>query len=145
MNAPDTLTSLHEHLDEIVRQFYTSLGVLQRDAPPVAVDKEVLLSATSCMSDMDVPQSSKMLAGAVVESIRRFNDLVDALPATEGLSKLSPDWNEAGDLERFKELESENSKAASELRELTEGTETWLNDIQSTLRQVSEDHLKQQH
>lgn len=43
----DRLTQLQECLDKLTTMFYTSVGVIQRDAPLVQVDANIPVSAWS--------------------------------------------------------------------------------------------------
>jgi hypothetical protein len=77
----ELLTQLQDQLDSISRKFFETVGVLQRDAPPITTSDEPLV-ATLPNNSIDVQSTVKRMTEELMTQFKATEDLLQLLPAT---------------------------------------------------------------
>ena len=77
----ELLTQLQDQLDTISRKFFETVGVLQRDAPPVPTSGEALVAAPPANS-MDVEATVKRMTQELMDQFKFTDELIQMLPDT---------------------------------------------------------------
>lgn len=78
MIAPDSLTDVQNHLDNLNQMFFTCIGVIQRDAPPYmqTVDAEQQKINDAFNTQL------KDMASQVAVVAKQINKYIDSLPGS---------------------------------------------------------------
>lgn len=77
----ELLTQLQDQLDTISRKFFETVGVLQRDAPPVSTSGEPIVAPPPANS-LDVQSTVKRMTEELMEQFKATEELLLLLPAT---------------------------------------------------------------
>lgn len=77
----ELLTQLQDQLDSISRKFFETVGVLQRDAPPVSTSGEPIVAPAPANS-LDVQSTVKRMTGELMDQFKATEQLLQLLPDT---------------------------------------------------------------
>jgi hypothetical protein len=77
----ELLTQLQDQLDSISRKFFETVGVLQRDAPPVSTSGEPIVAPPPANS-LDVQSTVKRMTEELMEQFKATEQLLQLLPDT---------------------------------------------------------------
>lgn len=75
----ELLTQLQDQLDTISRKFFETVGVLQRDAPPVSTSGEPVVAPPPANS-LDVQSTVKRMTEELMEQFKATEELLLLLP-----------------------------------------------------------------
>eukprot|EP01112_Ceratiomyxa_fruticulosa_P003175 TRINITY_DN1354_c0_g1_i2.p1 TRINITY_DN1354_c0_g1~~TRINITY_DN1354_c0_g1_i2.p1 ORF type:complete len:139 (-),score=33.75 TRINITY_DN1354_c0_g1_i2:223-639(-) len=125
----DRLTQLQEHVDRLAELMGISLGVLQRDAPPIPLG-EPLTPERALQRDAFVQQARNM-ASEIMKVSKSIEILIDQLP---GITHTLPQQ-----LDMMNNLEEENQKQGKKLEDYINYSENWLENIREALKTITED------
>ncbi len=117
----DRVTQLQEELDSLTQLLYTSIGVLQRDAPPLELTSDV---PTLPAEQLD---SVSSMVEAVVTSCRRIDEYIERLPAHD----------EPID-EKLQAAELDNRASMEELASAADEAKAWLSQLRSGVERLSD-------
>jgi hypothetical protein len=105
--SSDRLTQIQDQLDSISTMFYTCVGVLQRDSPPITIDIRMAEKYGGTHSpevtQEDMKRSQVMIqdmATQLIEKVKAINDLIESLPGA--------DASEAEQLNILESLDNQN-------------------------------------
>eukprot|EP00824_Muranothrix_gubernata_P012254 TRINITY_DN26110_c0_g1_i1.p1 TRINITY_DN26110_c0_g1~~TRINITY_DN26110_c0_g1_i1.p1 ORF type:complete len:153 (-),score=31.00 TRINITY_DN26110_c0_g1_i1:30-488(-) len=141
----DIVTQVQEEADKLATLLFTSIGVLQRDAPPASVNGEPCCQAneasTAAAADANEPHEpqpdtetiAKDMAATIVRTAKGIDTLIENLP---GVGHSSSDQ-----LRRLTDLDKENREYAEHLRAAVQRAEVLLAKVQEGLRIIAEDHV----
>ncbi|KAK3248333.1 hypothetical protein CYMTET_42200 [Cymbomonas tetramitiformis] len=110
----DIVTQIQEEVNSLASLFWNYTGILQRDAPPIAVGDEEIPS-----KEGDMKEQADQMATAIVGTAKTVDKLIDGLPhinasADQQISTLARLQEENDALGR--ELAAEMQKTDEELR-----------------------------
>jgi hypothetical protein len=131
MIAPDSLTDVQNHLDNLNQMFFTCLGVIQRDSPPYT---QTIDAEQQKVQDAFNAQLKDMTSQVAVVA-KQINKYIDSLPGTlfEALTLNIKGVTSTEDEQysTLAKLDEESTQVASELRAKvkTGGTVLKLNYI----------------
>ncbi|KAJ3389712.1 Mediator of RNA polymerase II transcription subunit 21 [Lobulomyces angularis] len=131
----DRVTQLQDCIDKLAEILFTSLGVLQRDAPLLQINKDVPITAWTSEQVLKNKQDSAKLAKDsakdIVETVKVIEFLIDKLPGI--------DETEQQQLDRLKELEEENLNCGLEMSAEIESAELLLSEVRNTINELISD------
>lgn len=81
----ELLTQLQDQIDSISRKFFETVGVLQRDAPPVSTSGEPVITTTSAaqqQATIDVQSTVKRMTEELLAQFKATDELLQLLPDT---------------------------------------------------------------
>mmetsp|Transcript_52776 Transcript_52776/g.132762 ORF Transcript_52776/g.132762 Transcript_52776/m.132762 type:complete len:160 (-) Transcript_52776:16-495(-) len=143
----DNISQLQEVLDQQCKEFYTSVGVLQRDAPPalhlshasptssVATGLSAQITASNAEAVRNFEEQARELARGIVRGAKTMDQLIDSLPGA--------DQSMDDQLHLLDELEQENCVLGTRLNVTVCETETLLGEVRKALQGVYEDALRE--
>ncbi|KAI8928877.1 hypothetical protein BC831DRAFT_446234 [Entophlyctis helioformis] len=135
----DRLTQLQECVDKMSEMFYTSVGVLQRDAPLVATNQELPVTSWTAEQVQANWTGNQELARTVAKDIVETAKVIDFLIAQlPGIAT-----TEEEQVRLLQELEEENRIAGEEMERTVAEADVMLAKVQSALRSAASDF--QQH
>ncbi|VVA28392.1 PREDICTED: mediator [Prunus dulcis] len=126
----DAISQLQEKVNTIATIAFTTIGTLQRDAPPVRISPNYPESGSgpapaaapnpnptptptpTADSDADFAKQPKLMSAELVKAAKQFDALVAALPLSEG--------GEEAQLKRIAQLEAENDAVGQQLEKQLE-------------------------
>ncbi|KAJ3227817.1 hypothetical protein HK099_000071 [Clydaea vesicula] len=139
----DRVTQLQDCIDKLAEILFTSLGVLQRDAPLLQINKDVPITAWTSEQIAQVSLLGKKIkinkhaelakdsAKDIVETVKVIEFLIDKLPGI--------DETEQQQLDRLKELEEENLNCGLEMSAEIESAELLLSEVRNTINELISD------
>eukprot|EP00741_Cyanophora_paradoxa_P009620 tig00001542_g9318.t1 len=140
----DVLTALQDQLDQFAMIMFTSIGVLQRDAPPAALGNEPCPFLPEgapapqqpppppTLDKQAVEKMAKEFAVDLVRASKRIDSLIDALPATSGKD---------AQLATLSALQREDEEVSKKVTQAVRGAEELLTGVKDSLRSISDDLL----
>lgn len=84
----ELLTQLQDQLDTVSRKFYECVGVLQRDAPPVAVSGEQVVAKVPA-AGFNLQETVQRMAVEIREQVQVTEQLIQLLP--DGMGGMKQD------------------------------------------------------
>ena len=128
--STEVLTQLQDQLHVVSQMFFDFVGILQRDAPPKALDQE----AVNSTSNLDVEEAAQLMSQQLIEQFQ----------VTEGLIKCIPvdNTSEEQQYERIRALQTEHQQACKDLAEAVENAEQLLEQLQHMYAALIEHKLQ---
>ncbi|KAJ6828249.1 mediator of RNA polymerase II transcription subunit 21 [Iris pallida] len=129
----DIISQLQEQVNEIAFITLNTFGTLQRDAPAVRLSPNYPEPAANPSEEtINTSEQAKTMSKALVQSAKRFDALVAALPPLGG---------EEAQLKRIQELQAENEAVGQELQNQLEAAEQELKLVQELFNQAADNCL----
>ncbi|KAI8811626.1 hypothetical protein BJ742DRAFT_796631 [Cladochytrium replicatum] len=136
----DRVTQLQDCLDRLSELFYTSVGVLQRDAPLKQISPDIPVSAWTDdqirQNEENLKKFSKEVAGDIVQTSKVIDFLLDKLPGIK--------YTEDEQIERLQALELENRAVGEQVEKALEFAESLLADVRASIRLITEEQFEYQ-
>jgi mediator of RNA polymerase II transcription subunit 21 len=139
----DRLTELQSYIDDLARLFYTSIGAIQRDAPPAnlgllpKVEKKPKDGAPAASPSEPKPELTeeqlKELATHIVQTSKTIEQYIESMPGIEDTEQIQ--------YEKFDELQRKNEELARQLKEKIKLVEGRLLLVREALKEMAEDQL----
>lgn len=140
----DAISQLQEKVNTIATIAFTTIGMLQRDAPPVRISPNYPESGSgpapapnpnptptaTADSDADFAKQPKLMSAELVKAAKQFDALVAALPLSEG--------GEEAQLKRIAQLEAENDAVGQQLEKQLEAAERELQEVRELFGQAAD-------
>ncbi|PQQ00136.1 mediator of RNA polymerase II transcription subunit 21-like [Prunus yedoensis var. nudiflora] len=140
----DAISQLQEKVNTIATIAFTTIGTLQRDAPPVRISPNYPESGSgpapapnpnpnptpTADSDADFAKQPKLMSAELVKAAKQFDALVAALPLSEG--------GEEAQLKRIAQLEAENDAVGQQLEKQLEAAERELQEVRELFGQAAD-------
>lgn len=146
----DAISQLQEKVNTIATIAFTTIGTLQRDAPPVRISPNYPESGSgptpapapnpnpnpnptptpAADSDADFAKQPKLMSAELVKAAKQFDALVAALPLSEG--------GEEAQLKRIAQLEAENDAVGQQLEKQLEAAERELQEVRELFGQAAD-------
>jgi Subunit 21 of Mediator complex len=126
--SSELLTQLQDQMDMMSRQFFEAVGVLQRDAPPLAGPNERLL-ATPPVPGFDAASAAADMAERIVATATDTHRLLQLLPDDLGRTGGSGQGGEAWEA-RVASLSQQHTAAREELAATVKEAEAGLQQLQ---------------
>eukprot|EP00744_Colponema_vietnamica_P014871 GILI01020823.1.p2 GENE.GILI01020823.1~~GILI01020823.1.p2 ORF type:complete len:179 (+),score=33.10 GILI01020823.1:43-537(+) len=136
----DPITKVQLEVDKFAQFLFTSVGWIQREAPPCRLphekDYSQELSEMGRQTGPEAEENFKKQVAALAKDLaishKTINRLIDELPGLE--------LSEEEQLEMIRQLEQENLKAGEELEVAVGKAEALLSEVRSTLQCISTSH-----
>ncbi|KAM5568579.1 mediator of RNA polymerase II transcription subunit 21-like [Rosa sericea] len=137
----DAISQLQEQVNKIATIAFTTIGTLQRDAPPVRISPNYPESEAAPPPNpnpnpnptddaTDFAMQPKLMSADLVKAAKQFDALVSALPLSEG--------GEEAQLKRIAELQAENSLVGQQLEKQLEAAERELEEVRELFGQAAD-------
>ncbi|XP_008223461.1 PREDICTED: mediator of RNA polymerase II transcription subunit 21-like [Prunus mume] len=140
----DAISQLQEKVNTIATIAFTTIGTLQRDAPPVRISPNYPEAGSgptpapnpnptptpAADSDADFAKQPKLMSAELVKAAKQFDALVAALPLSEG--------GEEAQLKRIAQLEAENDAVGQQLEKQLEAAERELQEVRELFGQAAD-------
>ncbi|PRQ39579.1 putative mediator complex, subunit Med21 [Rosa chinensis] len=135
----DAISQLQEQVNKIATIAFTTIGTLQRDAPPVRISPNYPESESAPppnpnpnLTDdaTDFAMQPKLMSADLVKAAKQFDALVSALPLSEG--------GEEAQMKRIAELQAENSLVGQQLEKQLEAAERELEEVRELFGQAAD-------
>ncbi|XP_004297099.1 PREDICTED: mediator of RNA polymerase II transcription subunit 21-like [Fragaria vesca subsp. vesca] len=137
----DAISQLQEQVNKIATIAFTTIGTLQRDAPPVRISPNYPESESAPPPNpnpnpnptddaTDFAMQPKLMSADLVKAAKQFDALVSALPLSEG--------GEEAQLKRIADLQAENSLVGQELEKQLEAAERELDEVRELFGQAAD-------
>ncbi|KAL6292887.1 hypothetical protein ACE6H2_001029 [Prunus campanulata] len=144
LSEMDAISQLQEKVNTIATIAFTTIGTLQRDAPPVRISPNYPESGSgpapapnpnptptpTADSDADFAKQPKLMSAELVKAAKQFDALVAALPLSEG--------GEEAQLKRIAQLEAENDAVGQQLEKQLEAAERELQEVRELFGQAAD-------
>jgi len=124
---------------------FTSIGVIQRDAPPLPLFNSATTSGTSGSAATLSKEKEKEIsdfqnhmvdmANQISQTAKTINKIIDSLPGANS--------TEEEQLKTLQELEIENLEIGHELRKKVAQAELWRNHVREALHEITSDKLQE--
>mmetsp|Transcript_44523 Transcript_44523/g.74289 ORF Transcript_44523/g.74289 Transcript_44523/m.74289 type:complete len:135 (+) Transcript_44523:211-615(+) len=131
----DIVTQLQDEVNSLSTLYWNYTGILQRDAPPLAVGEEAVPTDAAHESQRLVEECKRM-ATAVVDATKLIDTLASNLPP------IKP--NGEAQLARIDELQKQNEELEKELVEELELADIELKRVQALYKLVTDEALLRQ-
>ncbi|KAJ3115689.1 Mediator of RNA polymerase II transcription subunit 21 [Nowakowskiella sp. JEL0407] len=135
----DKLTQLQDRLDKLSVMLYTSVGVLQRDAPLVPPKGSTI--PVTAWTEQQVKERTetnqkftKDVSRDIVSEVKTIELLINSLPGIN--------MTEEEQLESLKNLEIENQELGAQMESAVKYAEMLLEQIRETLRYIAKDQME---
>eukprot|EP01117_Protostelium_nocturnum_P004738 TRINITY_DN1718_c0_g1_i1.p1 TRINITY_DN1718_c0_g1~~TRINITY_DN1718_c0_g1_i1.p1 ORF type:complete len:139 (+),score=51.18 TRINITY_DN1718_c0_g1_i1:227-643(+) len=129
--ASDRLTELQDQVNFLSQQFFTCVGVIQRDSPPVPLDPSSSSQSQDSIKEFD--SQTRDMAVNIAVSAKTIHNLIGSLPGSSSTIDEQ--------MARLEELEEENQKESLVLRKKVKEAEDLLEKVREALRVISKDHF----
>ncbi|KAL6188401.1 hypothetical protein ACLB2K_039794 [Fragaria x ananassa] len=133
----DAISQLQEQVNKIATIAFTTIGTLQRDAPPVRISPNYPESESAPPPNpnptddaTDFAMQPKLMSADLVKAAKQFDALVSALPLSEG--------GEEAQLKRIADLQAENCLVGQELEKQLEAAERELDEVRELFGQAAD-------
>ncbi|KAL9653111.1 hypothetical protein ABK040_006329 [Willaertia magna] len=142
----DKITQLQDQLSLITNIMVDSIGVLQRDAPPVQTDFQIQnnLPLVSDISQLPnkltlekLREQAKEAGENLVKACVDFENMLDELP---GLIN-----TQENQIQALNECHENNEKQTQILKDRLELAEDYLNIVSKSLEEIANDRLRVRH
>jgi len=130
--SSDRLSELQSRLDFLSQMFFTSVGVLQRDAPPSPLEA----TGVKGESSSNFRDIAADMAQQIARTAKSIHDLIDSLPGGASAS-------ESQQLATLENLEKENLLVGRQLQEKVAQAEVWLVKVREALRIIGDDRFSE--
>mmetsp|Transcript_4569 Transcript_4569/g.7078 ORF Transcript_4569/g.7078 Transcript_4569/m.7078 type:complete len:148 (+) Transcript_4569:33-476(+) len=135
------LTQIQDEVDRFTGQLFTSVGVLQRDAPPSTVAGEKCPLSVAQVGDAskpavdnsDIHKQAKEFAIEMARTLKRIDVLIDALPTITSPSS---------QIEQLTLLREEDRQASEYLSNVVKQADELLSTLRDVSRRISDDVLQ---
>jgi mediator of RNA polymerase II transcription subunit 21 len=134
----DRLTELQYYLDNLAQLFYTSLGVIQRDASPSNMNFQLPKKENETMNptrEYITDEQIQSLATQIVQTSKTIEQYIESLPGIEA--------TENEQLESILTLQKQNAFLSQQLKEKVKECENLLNTVRRTLQQIIDDKISE--
>ncbi|XP_039139505.1 mediator of RNA polymerase II transcription subunit 21 [Dioscorea cayenensis subsp. rotundata] len=129
----DIISQLQDQVNAIAAIAVDIFGTLQKDAPPVRLSPNYPEPpANPSDENVNIPELTKTMSGALVQAAKKFDTLVSALPLSGG---------EEAQLKRIAELQAENEVVGLELQKQLEAADQELKQVQELFNQAADNCL----
>ncbi|KAI8846938.1 hypothetical protein BC829DRAFT_370310 [Chytridium lagenaria] len=133
----DRITQIQDCLDKLSELFFTSLGVLQRDAPLVPVHPAIPVTSWTEEQVKKNTESNKKFSAEVARDIVRTAKVVDFLIDRLPGIKYTPDQQ----MEMVNALEKESDMAGEQMESAIVDAEHLLEEVRSAIKLITNDQL----
>jgi mediator of RNA polymerase II transcription subunit 21 len=136
----DRLTELQYYLDSLAQLFYTSLGVIQRDAAPSNLNfqfpkKEKSEETMNSTREYITDEQIQSLAIQIVQTSKTIEQYIESLPGIEA--------TENEQMESLLTLQKQNSDLTQQLKEKVKECENFLLTVRNILQQIIDDKISE--
>lgn len=131
----DSLSKIQSELDHLSTLFFSSIGELQRDAGPVSISGEDLISRTS--TSYDASSRAHGFSDEILQTHARLTALIASLPDTPA-SKA----NDKIELDRIRELQVVDQGLATDLQWEVQAGKSKLKQVQEIFAVLSRHELE---
>ncbi|KAB2625115.1 mediator of RNA polymerase II transcription subunit 21-like [Pyrus ussuriensis x Pyrus communis] len=148
----DAISQLQEKVNTIATIAFTTIGTLQRDAPPVRISPNYPEAGSAPTpnpnpnpnpnqnptpnpnptpeSDTEFAKQPKLMSADLVKAAKQFDALVAALPLSEG--------GEEAQLRRIAQLQAENDAVGQQLEKQLEAAERELQEVRELFGEAAD-------
>jgi len=134
----DRVTQLQDHIDLLAFQFYTYIGVLQRDAVYMGLEEgmQPRSKGREGATAEGVEAQARDMAHNLLHNLRTVDLLVDSLPGINA--------TKSQQLDTLKQLDDQNQQYAAQLKATLRRAEESLAVVQQALQEIYADHMESQ-
>jgi mediator of RNA polymerase II transcription subunit 21 len=130
----EVLTQLQDQLNTVSTMFFDFIGILQRDAPPVALADEPVVHAPA-PGGFDVQQTTQAMAEQLTQEFKRSEELIQRIPDSA--------LQEEEHYSTIRQLQQEHVAVSNELQSAVDNAEELLEQLQSLYAVLATHQLQQ--
>uniref|UniRef100_A0A383V572 Mediator of RNA polymerase II transcription subunit 21 n=1 Tax=Tetradesmus obliquus TaxID=3088 RepID=A0A383V572_TETOB len=146
-SGAELLTQLQDQLDGVSATLMHSLGVMQRDAPPVAAPGGPPLAAAEPVPGFDVAAHAARMAGEITQQVQATEALLQLLPDGLGCASSSSSGGQEGQggfTAEVRQLQQQHAEVSQQLSAAVGEAEGELLQLQALYAALAKAKLQAQ-